>query len=57
MANTTKLFIVIGCLLILIALVLKIAGLPLVIAARPIRPISLVILANTSFLLALLSKK
>ncbi len=54
MTNVSKLFVVIGCLLILVALVLKST---LVIVMMPAKPISLVILANTAFLLAILFKK
>ena len=57
MTKISKLFIVIGCLLILAAVVLRITWFPIIVATRPIRSISLVILANTAFLLALLFKK
>ncbi|MBL7081780.1 MAG: hypothetical protein ISS44_04365 [Candidatus Omnitrophica bacterium] len=57
MTNTSKLFIAIGCLLILAGIALRVSLLPIVITGRTIRPISLVILANTSFLLAILFKR
>ena len=57
MGNVIKLFTVIGCLLLLAAVVLRITWFQIVIAGKPIQAISLVILANTSFLLALLFKK
>jgi len=57
MTNMPKIFITIGCLLLLLAVFLRITMHPIIIAARTLRPISFVILANTSFLLAILFKK
>ena len=57
MTIISKLLIGIGCLLILAAVVLRLTWFPIVVATRPIQSISLVILANTTFLLAILFKK
>ena len=57
MTNISKIFIAIGCLLILLAVVLRITWLPITIATQPIQYISLVILANACLLLAILLKK
>ena len=57
MTNMSKVFIALGCLLILAAVVLRLTWFPIVVTTRPIQSISLVILANTAFLLALLFKK
>jgi hypothetical protein len=57
MTKVSKLFTIIGCLLILAAVVLRIALVPIIISERPIQTISLLILANTAFLIALLFKK
>jgi len=57
MTNSSKFFVVIGCLLIAAAIVLK--GMALVNPAvvRVVKASSLLILANTSFILAILLKK
>ena len=57
MPNLSKLLVVTGCLLILVAVISRVTWFPIIIAARPIKSISFVILANASFLLALLFKK
>jgi len=57
MTKQSKVLIVIGCLLILTGVVSKLASCPMIIGAHPIKPISFVIMANTTFLLALLLKK
>jgi len=57
MTNATKLFIVIGCLFLLLAVFLRLTWFPIVIAASPLKSGSFLILANTAFLVALLCKK
>ena len=57
MTNLTKMFVAIGCLLLLVAVVLRFAIYPIIIATRPIKPSSLLILANTAFILGVFFKK
>lgn len=57
MTKLSRLFLVIGCLLVLLAVILRISSIPVIIVARPIRLVSLLVLANTSLLLAILFKK
>ncbi len=57
MRKMFKVFVVIGCLLILLGVIMRITHFPIIIATKAVWPINLVILANTSFLLALLFKK
>ncbi len=57
MKNLSKLFVVVGLALLLVALVLRLTPLSITVVGRPIRLITYLILANTSFLLAILSKK
>jgi hypothetical protein len=57
MTNLTKLFLTVGCVLLLVAMVLRITWFPIIVSARPIHYASLLILANTSFILACLFKK
>jgi len=57
MINLTRLFITVGCLLLLLAVVLRITWIPIIVSARPINLLSLVILANTCFILACVFKK
>lgn len=52
MTKTSKLLVAAGCALILAAVILKVAG-----YFNVIKPSSLLILANTSFILAILFKK
>ena len=52
MTKTSKLLVAAGCALILTAVILKVAG-----SFNVIKPSSLLILANTSFILAILLKK
>lgn len=56
MASSAKFFVVIGCLLILAAVILRGIGFynP---AVMVIKPSSFLILANTAFILAILLKK
>lgn len=57
MTNLTKAFMAIGALLIIIAVVLRVADISLVIAHKALKPASFLILANISFVLAVLFKK
>jgi len=57
MKNLSKLFVVVGFALLLVALVLRVTPLSITVGGRAIRLITYLILANTSFLLAILSKK
>ena len=57
MVNKSKLLTIIGILLIVLAVVLKLGGAWLVIGNREIRLISVLVVANSCFLLALLFKK
>lgn len=57
MKGLAKLFVLVGILLIVLACVMRLAWLPIVIAGKPIKASSILILANTSFLFALLSRK
>jgi hypothetical protein len=50
-------FVIVGFLLILAALILRISQIPIIISAKALKASSLLILANTSFILALLFKK
>ncbi|MFC1509591.1 hypothetical protein ACFL60_07905 [Candidatus Omnitrophota bacterium] len=52
-----KLSILIGCLLILAGIVLRVTMYPVKIAGLSLRPISFLVLANTSFLIGILFKK
>ncbi len=56
MKNLSKSFIIIGCFLLVIAVVSKFIF-PMLRHALSMKAVSLVILANTSFLLAILFKK
>ncbi len=53
----TKLSILIGCLLILVGIVLRVTLWPVAIAGTSLKPISFIILANSSFLIGILFKK
>jgi len=57
MKNLSNFFIVLGCLLILVALILRLTGFSFMVTMKAIKPSSLLILANTSFILAILFKK
>jgi hypothetical protein len=57
MTNLSKLLVVLGCLLLFAGIVVRITWLPIMVTGSPIQSISLVILANTSFILACLFKK
>ena len=57
MTKVSKVLVVIGCLLILTGVISQFASCPIIITSRFINPISFVIMANTTFLLALLLKK
>ncbi len=57
MVNVSKMFAVLGFLLILFAILLKLGNAPLMVGTLSVRPISLLVLANTSLILAILLKK
>ena len=57
MVNASKMFAVLGFLLILLAILLKLGNAPLVVGMMSVRLISLLVVANTSFILAILFKK
>lgn len=57
MGSTAKLLVVVGCLLVAVALILRGVGFFNLAAMSFIKPSSILILANTSLLLALLFKK
>lgn len=57
MKNPSQFFVVLGCLLVVAGVALRVIVLRNPMAIMVIRPISLIILANTSFLLAILLKK
>lgn len=53
----SRALVIIGLVLILLAVILRVTSIPLMISARAIKPSSFLILANTAFLLALITKK
>jgi len=55
--NVSKMFAVLGFLLILFAILLKLGNAPLAVGTISVRLVSLLVVANTSFILAILSKK
>ncbi len=57
MTKVSKLFVLAGVILILLAITLKIAGTHLLLGSKSIKLISLLVMANTSFILAILFKK
>lgn len=57
MTNSSKFFVAVGCLFILAAVILKGMGFSNPAALGIVKPSSLLILANTSFILAILLKK
>ncbi|MDP2928178.1 MAG: hypothetical protein Q8N80_05220 [Candidatus Omnitrophota bacterium] len=57
MTNSSKSFVVIGCLLIVAAFILKGTSFVNPAVVRAVKASSLLILANTSFILAILFKK
>ena len=57
MKSSAKFFILVGCLLLLVALILKCMGFANPAAMGVIKPSSFLILANTCFILAVLLKK
>jgi len=57
MANISRICIVLAILLVIGAAVLRITFYPLVIADYPVKSSSIVILANTLLLIAILAKK
>lgn len=57
MKNLSKWLVVIGCALLLLAVVSRLTWIPIIVSGKAIKYISLIVLANTCFLLAVLSKK
>jgi len=57
MVNVSKMFAVLGFLLILFAIFLKLGNAPLAVGTMSVRLISILVLANTSLILAILFKK
>jgi len=57
MVNVSKMFAVLGFLLILFAILLKLGNVPLAVGTMSVRLVSLLVVANTSFILAILLKK
>lgn len=57
MNPVTKFFLGLGCLLLLLAIVMRLAWIPIVITGKPVQAVSVLILANTSFILAILFRK
>jgi hypothetical protein len=57
MKGLAKLFLVVGCLLLLVAVIMKVIGFYNPAAMGLIKPSSLLILVNTSFILAVLLRK
>ena len=57
MTNSSKFFVAIGCLLFLVAVISRVMGYSNPAVMRVIKPISFLILTNTSFILAVLLKK
>jgi len=57
MTNSSKFFVVIGCLLFLVAVILRCMGFYNPLLMKVVKPSSFLILTNTSFVLAVLLKK
>lgn len=57
MTSSAKFFILVGCLLLLVAVILRGIGFVNPAVMSVIKPSSFLILANTSFILAILLKK
>lgn len=57
MTNSSKFFVVIGCLSILVGVILRAMGFANPAVMGIIKPISFLIVANTCFILAILLKK
>jgi hypothetical protein len=57
MTKLSKLLVVVGCLLILLAVALRVTLVPVMVGAKTIKHSSVLILANTALLLALVLKK
>ena len=55
--DKSKILVIIGLLLLLVALAVRINLFPIMIASDTVKGSSLIILANTAFILALLTKK
>jgi hypothetical protein len=57
MKDKTKFFLILGCLLLVVAAVLRITQFPVIVSTTALKPSSLLQLANTAFILAVLFKK
>jgi hypothetical protein len=57
MKGLSGIMVLLGFVFLIVAVFVRVAWFPLVISGQPIRASSLLILANTSFILALLFKK
>lgn len=57
MSLLPRFFLVVGCLMLVFAFVLKISGLTLMFAMGGVKPSSILVLANTALILAVLLKK
>lgn len=57
MVNVPKMLTILGFLLILFAILLKLGNVPLAVGTMSAKLVSLLVIANTSFILAILFKK
>ena len=57
MKNLGKLLIVVGVVVILAAIIVRVGRIPVIVSGKSIKASSMLIVANTAFLLALLIKK
>lgn len=57
MKGLSGVLVLLGFVFLIVAVFVRVAWVPLVISGQPIKASSLLILANTSFILALLFKK
>ncbi|MCM8758143.1 MAG: hypothetical protein NC900_05355 [Candidatus Omnitrophica bacterium] len=57
MNTLSKILVILGFFLIIWALVLRVGLIPFLISTKPIKPSSLLILANSCFILAVFFKK
>ena len=57
MKNLGKLLIAAGIILFLIAVIVRVGRIPVIVSGKSIKASSMLIVANTAFLLALLTRK
>jgi hypothetical protein len=57
MKNMPSFFTALGIVLVLLGIFLRLTNFPIIIGQVPVQSISLIILANTAFLLAIVLKK